>query len=725
MDRPARLAGGTSAIRTTPLVNAALRSRHPFINCTLDAFPAMSIPKTGKFLGSFKLPGVKKNAPGSKHPTPSVSSGSGSGSGSDYALPELSFRRELNSPGSLNRSSASKISDSSSRGTVSVGKSRKHPKIPSSFLKGGESLVRGNPQQEEIRPKLQRRNAFREKTPGITRRARFMNIGQLGDVKSSMDRYEKSNHDLDTRSSLSTGELKSRIEKRLSDMDAIELSLQGRFIGLGVGGQIADYKNQVLAEKVCLSRVHRMVSEAELQGITIDLSLSDLMFLMARDVSSESILLGMVHGMNAYTILLLTQRYAELGIPFNEHTLPSQLFCDANADMEAKRELGSGAMSTVWLIPYIDPVTETIYQMVFKPESDNPNIPPDFLAHGIGCTPRMKKLSDGTVAYIGEGVTRTPANLPGRMVATYRVDQLLNTQLVPPTFLSKSGKDVGTLMGLAPGASPRATGKVHMTLEPELARWLRGDPDALKAYAAAQGYSGASLDDDGRLMLTREGHGTYDNFILLHTDFDDARLREGLIRLQWLDALCGQLDRNPQNYFIDEHMRVFAIDNDLSFGSVTTRFGVDGCPPLPKLVTPELRKTFLRLDESELRAVLSPLLSKAEVEAAVERLNLIQAELAKTGPEAVMVVTTPDEWLSDEANERLGVVSPEPDGRLSNTNTEKANRAGYLGRDRAYVQETRWMNDHVPSPHMQMPIFSPAQVRQDLRREQDMAIKNA
>ena len=597
---------------------------------------------------------------------------------------------------------------------------RTHLKIPSSFLKNKAPSTPVRHAKED-RPQLQQ-PAFR-KPPGITRKvAGRFNIRQLGDVHAKLKAYDRSKEELDERTSLRPDQLRARVETRISDVADMKEVLKGRFLGLGVADEINEITRQVVAEDANLSRVYALVNAAEVQDIKINLSLNDLMFLVNESISDESILVGMASGMDAYKILRVAKPYAKLGIPFNERTMPSQLFCDANADTEAKRPLGSGAMNSVWLIPYTDPQTGKVYQMVFKPELDNPEmVNADAVFTGIGYKPTPTK--SGTLRFTEEG-ERKPANLAGRAVATYRVDQLLGLQIVPPTYLTIENGQVGTVMALAPGYAPAMSDKTsRVRLDPDLAQWLREQPsEVLLEYAAAQGYSGLSLGGDDVLVLRREGGTDFEREILGGLNFNDPELRDQAIKLQFLDALCGQVDRNSKNLFVDGST-LSAIDNDLAFGQ-KAEIGRDKCPALPTVVSAELRTTLLTLKDEELRATLSPLLEEVEVEATVQRLHVIQLALKRTGDDAIRVVSSAEEWRSQEVTDRLGIV-PVADRVLTKNEIDDASDKSYLGREWAMQAVTSAENEKQSVPRYRVPLFSPDIVRGDLNRLRQTAVAGA
>ncbi|MFO1056681.1 MAG: hypothetical protein U1E53_06895 [Dongiaceae bacterium] len=138
---------------------------------------------------------------------------------------------------------------------------------------------------------------------------------------------------------------------------------------------------------------------------------------------------------------------------------------------------------------------------------------------------------------------------------------------------------------------------------------------------------------------------------------DDPRLQESLVRLQLLDAITGQADRHGANYFIDRDATgavrgVKGIDNDECFGSRTTdpeqlvprrpqrageadrlfdvkarqerkefAWGVS----LPPVIDARMREAIESLDEDGLRASLEGLLTEAEIDATMRRVQVVKA----------------------------------------------------------------------------------------------------
>ena len=578
---------------------------------------------------------------------------------------------------------------------------------------GANRTLRGTP---PTRPTLTRKNASRDlptksgwvKTLANALVKRFAPTPPLlEDVMASLNVYNGrvSQHD---EVPAPITRLLDRIDEREGFLGGTEMIFDSRAAG-GDARSIDEIRRQVANELKNLDTVRGLVEAAQKQGIAVDLPLQQLMGLVQDGLCGEAILMGMACGMSAVEIRRISDRYIELGIPFNAHTAPSALFCDAN--VLDKQRLGSGAMNTVWLTRYRDPQTGVVHPMVFKPELDAPIEEFVYRRDGIGCHPSPKK--NGTLVFDGQGQNKRP-NLAGRAVAAYQVDKLLGLNFVPPTFMAMDDEGgIGTVMELAPGRSPMAMDRVRVSLDSGLAGWLREQPDTvLQEYATAQGYTSASLGDDDVLALNRLGDNPRSRSILVETDFDDPLVRRQLTDLQFEDFLTGQLDRNAGNYFVDDQKKLHAIDNDLSFGAATTQ-GRGNCPSLPRVISFELRETLLHLGDDALHEAVSHYVEKDEVEAMIKRLHLIQAELNKTGDDAVLVAHSSDDWLSIEVNNRLGVVNP-GDRELTQAEVFDLPKIGYLARDRADWVDTGWQNKNSTDPLKRAPIFNPDKVRADL-----------
>jgi hypothetical protein len=182
-------------------------------------------------------------------------------------------------------------------------------------------------------------------------------------------------------------------------------------------------------------------------------------------------------------------------------------------------------------------------------------------------------------------------------------------------------------------------------------------------------------------------------------NFEDPVLRRELVKLQLLDALTAQGDRHQANYIVrhDGEGRctgLVAIDNDQAFGTRITnpndllfwtmagrgvegpdgvvRPGTEGLNGvmLPGVVDREMKAAFDGITPEGLRASLAGLLPAAEIDAAVQRLDVIKTHLAKLEREGKII--EPGDWGGERATTAL-------QGRFDS----------YVGRDRAYAGTLR------------------------------------
>ncbi|NDJ16476.1 eCIS core domain-containing protein [Myxacorys almedinensis] len=195
-----------------------------------------------------------------------------------------------------------------------------------------------------------------------------------------------------------------------------------------------------------------------------------------------------------------------------------------------------------------------------------------------------------------------------RAVAASRIDQLLGTDILTQTEFAAHNNQIGSVSEAAPGASPK-------------------------------------------LNLV-----TYDRSI----DYGNAQTRRDLSTLQVLDAIIGQLDRHPGNYFIDKETgKVTGIDNDLAFGEKSNEAFVEGRTDqgtlgvpgigkgrwqshfkgLPSFVDKAVKDSINRVSSNQVRNVLTGLLTNAEIEATIARFEHVKRKLKDLGE-----VTDLEQW---------------------------------------------------------------------------------
>lgn len=124
----------------------------------------------------------------------------------------------------------------------------------------------------------------------------------------------------------------------------------------------------------------------------------------------------------------------------------------------------------------------------------------------------------------------------------------------------------------------------------------------------------------------------------------DPKVMQGLLRLQLVDALCGQGDRHGGNYRLNPtasgEARIKGFDNDQCFGAKITNpnhlaqnhereNGFRGVK-LPPVIDRETANKFQEMSGTQLRELLAPFeLTEGEVEAAASRLTYIKAHIGK------------------------------------------------------------------------------------------------
>jgi hypothetical protein len=139
----------------------------------------------------------------------------------------------------------------------------------------------------------------------------------------------------------------------------------------------------------------------------------------------------------------------------------------------------------------------------------------------------------------------------------------------------------------------------------------------------------------------------------------DPVLQSKLSALQMIDFLAGQADRHQGNYMVQTDRTgkvtgVTGIDNDMSFGTkdanTLAQRGARQLPALGIYFDKEMAQKIMALDEDLLRAVLSDLLTPEEIQATVDRLNLLKERLQVALTSGRLL--DPNEWdqtFKDEA----------------------------------------------------------------------------
>jgi hypothetical protein len=287
----------------------------------------------------------------------------------------------------------------------------------------------------------------------------------------------------------------------------------------------------------------------------------------------------------------------------------------SNKEIGESKRLGGGMFSKVSEVNY-DP-TASIQHGVFKQEA------------------RGYKAGDSPAAS-ASGIAEVDSNFGGRSVASYKVDKLLGTGVVPKTKFGTHKGAGGTVQDWAKGQSPQKT------------------TTAPNAPPVNQ----------------------YRDF-----DYSDPEIQRQLSTLQLFDAITGQVDRHPGNYYIYQGpggTQVTAIDNDLAFGEnkdvervidpvwLNRPLANDQSRGVPLFVDESIAEQILNTTANDLKATISGMLTPQEVTKTLARFAKVKIELQhkKENTERIKPLYEGLEVLAELLKKRGGDISAEQEERI-------------------------------------------------------------
>ncbi len=315
--------------------------------------------------------------------------------------------------------------------------------------------------------------------------------------------------------------------------------------------------------------------------------------------------------------------------------------------------LGGGAVNQVDLVTLPD------RQIVFKP--DPAELPMKIQA-------KEQYFGTATASGIPAG---NDGHLAHRAVASSVVDKLLfkdSPISVHTDFAVVNGKR-GIFMEKAEGKSPKVKGRevnIDLSEHPNVKTFLEEkkwelQPDQLEWMAEQLNFKKVIITNKGTLVGFKEEFSF---------DPHNATTAEGLIKLQVLDVITGQVDRHPGNYFIDPKTgQVTGIDQDCSFGVASMPKDVDVRKQphlmrlipnnaslmlrLPTVITSAIQKQINDLYDNRetLHAELSLHISDAEIEATIDRLRRLREHI--NNKDTCTVVASKEELLSPKVMARM------------------------------------------------------------------------
>ncbi len=215
-------------------------------------------------------------------------------------------------------------------------------------------------------------------------------------------------------------------------------------------------------------------------------------------------------------------------------------------------------------------------------------------------------------------------------------DDEINDYYVVDTLIGEADGIIRLLLSDAPGNLPISAAMRNRFAQVDtfdLARW-RVEKKNLETALTSTGFTKVvERRDDGTTVETLQIKSQLTE--LTEADLRHPELRRQLSNAQWLDLLCGQVDRHMGNIMIDTSgvPVVKLIDNDLAFGPDNRAYGLDTPQATPKFRLPtkpvtidaDFRESFLNLSEEDLRKSTDGLLNTNEQNGLVERHRMLKA----------------------------------------------------------------------------------------------------
>ncbi|CAN7502203.1 hypothetical protein [Acidovorax sp. LjRoot117] len=547
---------------------------------------------------------------------------------------------------------------------------------------------------------------------------------ELGELERSCDAYAQGNSRRSHRDDIA--QLKGQVQAQRAQLDGLrdQIGREGMPEGLSVADARAFSQHK---PPLSLQDIHAVTTALRAIGMNPAELQAGVERLFSLPLDGESLVqaikLKMPEG--------LAQQYAQTGVPIRPETA-GLAFNDKTLDRSPEAgggltKLGSGAVNTVFKGHY-QLGDGTRFTGVFKPSVPGGEQPDAVSASGIN--------------------TDRPV-MEQRNVAVHRLDQHLGMGVTPKAEIGVHEVDgqqrMGLVMSFAPGLSPLKSGDVVVTLSPEKRAELSASPELATAYAREKGFVGGKLVEGGLQLINSMEVENMDGEITVQEkdafvafDFSDPVLREKTTDLQWLDALCGQVDRHGHNYIVQQGADgrvtgVIGIDNDIAFGdqltdpndvnpaAMRTRTGESppfkGCV-LPQVVSTKTATALLAMTPDKMLELMGPGFTPGEQAAAQSRLGAIQTHVRDLQAKGQVAERTED-WGSERVGSLLGMGTTDALTQLETLRSqqprtpavnrqiqaleEQISNVSYVARESSILAEVRTSR--------QQPLLDPRSVR--------------
>ncbi len=223
------------------------------------------------------------------------------------------------------------------------------------------------------------------------------------------------------------------------------------------------------------------------------------------------------------------------------------------------------------------------------------------------------------------GINSEDAHMANRDVAMSRLNQLLGANVVAKAEMAVRQTNKGEVTG------------------------------SLMEDASKKGRSAFDIAEDKHVYDPAKGQA---QGAPNHMSLQDPELMRQLSKLQLIDVLAFQVDRNTKNYFVQIDpatgavIGVTGIDNDLAMGTNDKiEIRNNELPGMSRYVDEELANAILNLDAEILKALMADLLSPDEITALLSRLKKLQAFLQPLKDQNQLL--KPNQWTAAMAQNLL------------------------------------------------------------------------
>jgi hypothetical protein len=254
------------------------------------------------------------------------------------------------------------------------------------------------------------------------------------------------------------------------------------------------------------------------------------------------------------------------------------------------------------------------------------------------CVWKADETQFGGDAVDVSGLTDKDVRLGNRNIAMYRLDQLLQTGVIPETKRAHRKKDdaAGTLMKFAAGTS-----------------LIKDEVKTTKT------------------IVSGKEHNTEEKYqVAADINYENSNIQRDLSNIQLLDSICGQVDRHGGNIIAitsedGQIISLQGIDNDFAFGTkidATTGKPIGHHRGFPEWIDKRVADRIRSLESRQVMKALEGLLSDDEILKTIERFETVKAYIEDLDNADKIV----DKWTKETYDAQMAAASE----KVTNKRTE-------------------------------------------------------